>query len=305
MPVSRRNFFKLSASAVGGSLIAAKSLNAAEIDQDKYADNYGMLNDCTLCIGCRGCQSACKKSHAHLGLEQTGNDPRYEMPLDINADNLTVIHLFKENDDKWSFVKKQCLHCNEPSCVSVCPVAAFKKRDDGVVSYDKDKCIGCRYCLVACPFNAPTFEYDSATPKVQKCDFCKDIRLAKGEEPVCASVCPRDAIKFGKRGDLLAEAKRRIKENPNKYNEHIYGETEIGGTSILYLAPKDVSFADLGYKMYGETPPIELHEDIQHGIFKYWIPPVALYGALGFMAYNNLKKSKHQDSATKEEPNES
>ena len=303
MSVSRRDFFKLTASAVGGGAIAAKSLLAEE--KDDFADNYAMLNDCTKCIGCRGCQSACKKTHEQLGLEQTGRDSRYDMPLDINADNLTVIHLYKESDDNWSYVKKQCLHCNEPSCESVCPVAAFHKRDDGVVSYDKDKCIGCRYCLVACPFNAPTFEYDTPTPKVQKCDFCKDNRLAKGEEPVCASVCPRGAIKFGKRGDLLKEAKRRIKNNPNQYNTHVYGESEIGGTSVLYLAPKDISFADLGYKMYGETPPIELHEDIQHGIFKYWIPPVALYGALGLMAYNNMKKSKEKDPLTEEDQNES
>ncbi len=302
MSVSRRDFFKLTASAVSGGLIAAKSLSAAEINQEKYADNYAMLNDCTKCIGCRGCQTACKKSHE--GLSHTGNDSRYDMPLDINADNYTVIHLFKETDDKWSFVKKQCLHCNEPSCQSVCPVAAFHKRDDGIVSYDSGKCIGCRYCLVACPFNAPTFEYDSATPKVQKCDFCKDIRIAKGETPVCADVCPRGAIKFGKRGDLLKEAKRRIKNNPDKYNTHIYGEAEIGGTSVLYLAPKDISFADLGYKMYGETPPIELHESIQHGIFKYWIPPVALYGALGLLAYNNMKKHK-SNPLSEETDNES
>lgn len=303
MSVSRRNFFKLTASAVGGGLIASKSLYGEE--SDEFANAYSMLNDCTLCIGCRGCQSACKESHEHLGLERTGDDPRYDKPLDINAENLTVIHLYKENDDKWTYVKKQCLHCNKPSCVSVCPVAAFEKRDDGVVAYDKYKCIGCRYCLVACPFNAPTFEYGEAFPVVQKCDFCKDIRLAKGEQPVCADVCPRGAIKFGKRGELLKEAKRRIKNNPDRYNTHVYGEKEIGGTSVLFLAPKDISFADLGYKMYGETPPIELHEDIQEGIFKYWIPPVALYGALGLMAYNSMKKSKDKDPLTEEDQNES
>lgn len=294
MSVSRRDFFKLTASAVGGGLIATKSLTAEGIQHEKYADNYAMLNDCTLCIGCRGCQTACKETH---DLERTGDDPRYEMPLDINARNLTVIHLHRENEDEWSFVKKQCLHCNEPSCQSVCPVAAFKKRDDGIVSYDADKCIGCRYCMVACPFNAPTFEYSSATPKIQKCDFCKDIRIAKGEEPVCASVCPRGAIKFGTRGELLAEAKKRISKSPSRYNTHIYGETEIGGTSVLYLAPKNTSFESLGYKMYDEIPPFKQQEEIQHGIFKYWIPPVALYGALGLMAFSNLKKKNDENNS--------
>lgn len=294
MSVSRRDFFKLTASAVGGGLIATKSLSAAEIQQEKFADNYAMLNDCTLCVGCRGCQTACKDAH---GLEHTGDDQRYDMPLDINARNLTVIHLYKESEDKWSFVKKQCLHCNEPSCQSVCPVAAFKKLDNGIVSYDASKCIGCRYCMVACPFNAPTFEYESATPRIQKCDFCKDLKIAKGEAPVCATVCPKGAIKFGKRGDLIREAKQRINDNPRRYNAHIYGETEIGGTSVLYLAPKDVSFENLGYNNYDEVPPFKQQEEIQHGIFKYWIPPVALYGALGLIAFNNLKNKKNENNS--------
>jgi Fe-S-cluster-containing dehydrogenase component len=224
------------------------------------------------------------------------------MPLDINSDNLTVIHLAKADNGQWTFVKKQCLHCNDPSCVSVCPVDAFTKRDDGVVSYDKDKCIGCRYCQVACPFDAPTFEYDEALPVIRKCDFCKDIRLAKGKEPFCADACPRGAIKFGKRGELLKEAKQRIKNNPDRYNDHVYGETEIGGTSVLVLAPKGIDFEkDLGYKDYPETPPFELQEEIQHGIFKYWIPPVALYGVLGLVALNNRKKANQTDEEAENE----
>lgn len=291
MSFNRRDFLKISALSVGATLLGDKPASAEKVD-DELSDNYAMLNDCTKCIGCRACQSACKQSH---GLENTGDDPRYDMPLDLNAKNLTIIQSFYESESKKSFIKRQCLHCNIPSCASVCPVSAMKKRDDGVVAYDKDKCIGCRYCLVACPFNAPTFEYEKAVPQIQKCDFCKDIRLSKGLPPVCADTCPRGAIKFGKRGDLLAEAKNRIKENPELYNSHIYGETEIGGTSVMYLAPKGISFEELGYKNYEEVPPFKIAEDIQHGIFKYWIPPVALFGALGFAAYKTGQKDNNSE----------
>ncbi len=290
MSVNRRDFLKLGAAAFGTSLLGFSEIKA---EDDKYANTLAMLNDCTRCVGCRGCQSACKIAH---GLENTGDDPRYDMPLDMNARNLTLIQLYKKSEKEITFVKRNCLHCNEPSCVSVCPVSAFKKRSDGIVSYDKDKCIGCRYCQVACPFDAPTFEFDKTFPVIQKCDFCKDIRIKDGKPPVCAEVCPKDAITFGKRGELIKEAKRRINENPGKYNPHVYGEKEIAGTSVLYLAPINVQFADLGFRLWDETPPGELQENIQHGIFKYWIPPIALYGALGLAAYSMSKKKKRDEN---------
>ncbi len=296
MSLNRRDFFKTS-TILGGTILGVSKKSLASETKENIDDNYAMLNDCTKCIGCRGCQSACKKEH---NLERFGNDPRYDMPTDLNADNLTLIQLYKKSEEEYTFIKRSCLHCNYPSCVSVCPVAAFTKRDDGVVVYDKDKCIGCRYCQVACPFDAPTFEYNEAFPKIQKCDFCKDTRLSKGQAPACASVCPRGAIKFGKRGELLTEAKQRIKDNPERYNDHVYGETEIGGTSVMFLAPKNISFQELGYRYWDETPPGALQEKIQHGIFKYWIPPIALYGALGIIALVNRKKDKETGEADNE-----
>jgi len=293
MALNRRDFFKTS-TLLGGTILGVSKKSFATEIPDHINDNIGMLNDSTLCIGCRGCQSACKKEH---NLERTGSDPRYDMPLDLNSENMTLIQLYKKSKDEFCFIRRSCLHCNYPSCVSVCPVAAFIKRDDGVVVWDQDKCIGCRYCQVACPFEAPTFEYDEAFPKVLKCDFCKDTRLKEGLEPACASVCPRGAIKFGKRGELLAEAKKRIADNPERYNPHIYGETEIGGTSVMLMAPKDITFEELGYYHWDETPPGELAENIQQGIFKYWIPPVALYSALGIIAFANRKKNVEQDEA--------
>ncbi|MCF8261138.1 MAG: hydrogenase 2 operon protein HybA [Melioribacteraceae bacterium] len=300
MAVDRRSFLKFGAATVGVSLLGFNETNAEA--NDEFADNYAMLNDSTLCIGCRGCQSACKEAHE---LPHTGHDKRYEMPTDLNAQNLTLIQLQRKSEDEYTFIRRSCLHCNVPSCVSVCPVAAFTKRADGVVAYDKDKCIGCRYCQVACPFDAPTFEYNSATPVVVKCDFCKDLRLKNNETPVCASICPRKAIKFGTRKELLREAHKRIKDNPGRYNTHVYGETEIGGTSVMFLAPAGFTFEELGYRKWGETPPGQMQEEIQHGIFKYWIPPVALYGALGLAAYTLGKKNSNKSDDSGEVKNES
>jgi formate dehydrogenase iron-sulfur subunit len=280
MSVNRRTFLKTAAAGVGGGMLTVQSAQAARPRRALDTD-IAMLNDCTKCIGCRACQIRCKETH---DLGRAGNDPRYDMPLDLNARSLTLIKMHRE-DDFFTFVKKQCLHCGDPSCVSVCPVSAFQKRDDGVVTYNKNACIGCRYCMIACPWDAPTFEYDEALPVIQKCDFCKDARLAHGLPPACADACPVGAIKYGKRGDLLKEAHERIRNNPDVYNDHVYGESELGGTSVLVLAPKEVRFEDLGYKMYGDTPPFRLQENIQHGIFKYFIPPVALYAVLGFIAY--------------------
>lgn len=292
MSINRRDFFKIS-TVVGGTALGISKKTYAENPKDSMDDNYALLNDITKCIGCRACQSACKLEH---DLPATGKDSRYDMPTDLNADSLTLIQLYKESEEKFAFIRRSCLHCNYPSCVSVCPVAAFSKRADGVVTYDASKCIGCRYCEVACPFEAPTFEYDETFPKIQKCDFCKDTRLAKGEGTACSTVCPRGAIKFGKRGELLSEAQQRIADNPDLYNDHIYGENEIGGTSVLFLAPKGISFEQLGYASYDERPPGELHEKIQHGIFKYWIPPVALYAVLGILAVSRRKSAAENSS---------
>jgi formate dehydrogenase iron-sulfur subunit len=285
MSVNRRSFLKVTAAGIGGSIVAAQPAKAVRPRKALDTD-IAMLNDCTKCIGCRACQSKCKETH---DLERAGTDPRYDMPLDLSGRSLTLIKMY-ERDDFFTFVKKQCLHCGDPSCVSVCPVAAFKKLDNGVVAYNKDACIGCRYCMIACPWDAPTFEYDKALPVIQKCDFCKDARLAQGLPPACADACPAGAIKYGTRGDLIREAHERIRNNPEKYNDHLYGEFELGGTSVLVLAPKEVEFEDLGYPLYGDTPPFRLQENIQHGVFKYFIPPVALYAVLGLIAYATRRK---------------
>ena len=180
MSINRRNFLKVSAITAGTLLGSSKNVSA-ETGKNSFSNTYSMLNDCTKCIGCRACQSACKE---YKGFENTGKDSRYDMPLELNAKNNTVIKLYKDEKEK-SFIKRQCMHCNDPACVSACPVSALIKQENGIVTYDKEKCFGCRYCMIACPFDVPTFEYDKAFPVIAKCDFCKDL-ITKGGVTRCA-----------------------------------------------------------------------------------------------------------------------
>ena len=182
-----------------------------------------------------------------------------------------------------TFVKANCFHCNEPACVSACLVGAFSKQPDGAVTYDAWKCMGCRYCMVACPFQIPTYEYDNAlTPQVRKCTLCaNEGNPNKGGVPACVKICPQECLTYGKRSELLTRARTKIGNEPEVYAEHIYGEHEAGGTSWLYLMPKGYSVKELGFLDLGTSAPPMRTERIQHGIFKYFIPPLAWYGLLG------------------------
>jgi formate dehydrogenase iron-sulfur subunit len=182
-----------------------------------------------------------------------------------------LIQLYKEGD-KYSFVKRQCMHCVDPACVSGCPVHALQKTSDGPVIYDQERCIGCRYCQYVCPFHVPRFEWDVARfPVVTKCHFCYESRIKKGiGGPACADRCPTGALIWGKRGDLLAEAHKRISENPNRYVNHVYGEDDAGGTSVLYLSA--VPFEKLGFENLGTQPIPEISE----GTAKLVLPGVII-----------------------------
>jgi Fe-S-cluster-containing dehydrogenase component len=259
----------------------------------------GMLYDATLCVGCKACMAACKRvngDYGSLAFERAPFDPDglWDAPRDLSGSTRTLIKLFKQSDREWSYVKYSCMHCRKPSCVSVCPVSAMT-RDvrTGVVDYSKDTCIGCRYCQVACAFNIPRFQWDSATPQIVKCDLCVHTNLAKKGVTACAEACPVGAILFGKRGVLLAEARRRLSEKPGLYLNHIYGEHEVGGANHLYLAA--MPFNRLGLPQLPAAPPAEFSEKIQHTIYKGFIAPVALYGTLCWLALRNLKKQPHGD----------
>jgi len=214
-----------------------------------------VLYDATKCIGCRACQIACKQWNEMPGVKTT-NEGTYENPPKMLAYTLTKIHFAELEDSgkfQWVFAKLQCMHCEHPACVTACPVAALQKRDDGPVTYDDYKCFGCRYCMVACPFGVPDFEWDKAIPWIRKCTFCAD-RLGAGLEPACVATCAPEALKFGERDDLINEARERIAAAPGKYVDHIYGENEVGGTSWLYLSP--VPFEKLEFQDFGSEPVI-------------------------------------------------
>jgi Fe-S-cluster-containing dehydrogenase component len=252
-----------------------------------------MLYDATKCVGCKACMSACKRvnsDYGSLAYEQAAfdNDGLWDAPKDLSGSTRTLIKLFKESEKSWSYVKYSCMHCQKPSCVSVCPVSAMTRDAiTGTVDYNKNTCIGCRYCQIACAFNIPKFQWDKAIPQIVKCDMCKNTNLLKHGITGCAEACPTGAIIFGKRKDLLDEAKKRLQENPGTYVNHIYGEKEVGGANHLYLSA--MPFNKLGLPVLNEEAPAEFSEKIQHTIYKGFIAPVALYGTLCFIALKNMK----------------
>jgi formate dehydrogenase iron-sulfur subunit len=191
----------------------------------------GLLIDITRCIGCGECTRACAERN---------NLPAEEV-TELSATHYTVI---KDHNDGEAYVRSLCMHCYDPTCVSACLVGAFTKSPTGAVLYDEDKCIGCRYCMQACPFEVPRYEWGSLAPRVQKCNMCHEV-VEQGGSPGCAEACPVEATVFGERDALVAEARRRIAENPDTYVDHIYGLTEAGGTSVLFLS--GIPFADLGF----------------------------------------------------------
>jgi formate dehydrogenase iron-sulfur subunit len=195
-----------------------------------------LLIDVGKCIGCRGCTEACKEAN---GLPHTDDG------MKLSATTWTTV------EDKAGFhVRRQCMHCEEPACASVCPVGALHKTDEGPVVYDEDKCLGCRYCMVACPFGIPKYEWSKNVPRVRKCIMCHEQSVRKGKPTACASVCPTGATTFGERPALIAEAQKRIDSDPGHYVNRIFGLREVGGTSVLYLSP--VEFEKLGM-------PVALH----------------------------------------------
>ena len=202
--------------------------------------SVAILTDVTKCIGCLECVAGCKEANG-LPLDQ----PRHWQKNDgLSARNWTSILRREDNH----YVRKQCRHCLEPACASACPVGALHQTDEGVVVYDGDKCLGCRYCMMACPYGIPRYDWDEPVPYVRKCILCYD-RLKRGEQPGCTSACPTEATIFGERDKLIAEGHRRIAENPDKYLNRVWGEHEFGGTSVLY-----VSDIDLGFLSYAGHP---------------------------------------------------
>jgi formate dehydrogenase iron-sulfur subunit len=242
-----------------------------------------VLVDLTRCIGCRGCQVACKQWNERKG-QKTAFHSDFSSPAKLNADTYTRIR-FVEAEAKgrpvWSFVKEQCFHCQNPACVAACPVGALQKSADGPVCYDFDRCVGCRYCMIACPFGIPKYEWDKASnPWVQKCGFCAE-RIAEGGVPACVKTCPTSAMRFDSREQVVAEAKRRIAASPGKYVSHIYGLEEAGGTSWIYIS--GVPFEQLGFRM--NVPCESLPDHTWNVLASVPLKAAGLAAVLGGIAY--------------------
>ncbi len=295
MEITRRALLGMAAAAVGG--LGGTGKGRASTPQE--GEVFGCLVDLTACVGCRKCEQACAEVNHQPTTPGEFEDKtvfdRYRRP---GATSFTVVNRYHPGVDAWGrtltrYVKIQCMHCNRPACASACIVGALQKQPNGAVTYDESKCIGCRYCMVACPFEIPAYEYfDPLTPRVRKCTFCFE-RISRGQAPACASVCPVQAITFGPREKLLRIARQRIKDNPGRYIPHIYGEKEMGGTSWMYIAGED--FTRLGFQRLPSTPAPALTEAIQAGLFSYLWAPAALFAVLGLVMATVGKKGGKEE----------
>jgi formate dehydrogenase iron-sulfur subunit len=245
-PLDRRQFLALAGVAAGQAVMPSRA--AAENMPEDFDDAYAILYDATRCIGCRACARRCRETH-HLPVDLGDVDGvSFDMPRDLSYKNLMVIQAYRAKPEsqkgqgEWTFIKRNCMHCNMPACASACPVAALRKTAKGPVIYDASRCIGCRYCMMACPYGVPRYEWLDRTPRVRKCDL----------DGACVKACPVGALVDGTRKQLIAQAHRRIEENPGRYVNHVYGEHEAGGTSYLYLSA--VPFEKLNFPKLSSTP---------------------------------------------------
>jgi formate dehydrogenase iron-sulfur subunit len=298
--VDRRALLKLGLTAASGaaaSTLMAQEPKTATPESEPSAAYVGVLVDTTLCIGCRKCEEACNRRNNLPRTAETFADRDVLRTFRRPTENaFTVVNQFQGSPSPdqagvpQTYCKVQCMHCLDPSCVSACIVGAMTKMPDGAVVYNPTICIGCRYCQVACPFEVPAYQFDVAlTPRVRKCEFCAVRARGTGADPACAASCPTEALVFGRRSELLNMAKDRIARRSDRYVNHVYGETEVGGTSWLYLTGRPVQ--EIGLLELPATAPPRLTEAIQHGIFRFGLIPVAFYGLLaGIMRYNQRPK---------------
>jgi len=298
MKLTRRNVLKGMAAA--GAAVVASDASASEGKYHSSPDDVGMLFDSTLCVGCRACQSACKVRNNLVTDTREASGGVYDAPLDLNGSTKNVIKLATGEGGASTYMKMQCMHCIDSACISVCMAGALHKVAGGITAYNAATCVGCRYCQIGCPFNVPKFEWSKSLPvvedpKIVKCELCRHDKRG----PACCEVCPRGAVIYGKKDALLADAKNRVKMNPGKYfQDKVYGEKDGGGTNVLYLTPKDVSFTALGLPVLPDEPLAHLSENVQHTTYKYGLAPIALYTALTVV---QLRARKTEGQGHKEE----
>ena len=290
MKPDRRSLLKGFAAAAGAATLAPVAAEARE-QRKASPDAIAMLYDSTLCIGCKACVVACKDANDMPADTRGYGSGLYDAPEGLNETTRNIIQVWRD-EEEYAFVKKQCMHCVDPACVSACMLQALQKNEKtGVVTWAEDRCVGCRYCQVACPFGVPQFEFASLNPKIVKCEFCEH-RFAEGKGPACVEVCPREAVIFGQRDDLLNVARRRLLDHPDKYEGKIYGEHDLGGTQVLYLSP--VPFANLGFRFESEEAVPQAQQTVQEAVYRGFIAPVALYAALGVVMIRNRRAAAQE-----------
>jgi formate dehydrogenase iron-sulfur subunit len=259
MGMTRREFLKLTGAATIATAAAPLVAEAGVEHFEGNPDRYGMLTDTTLCIGlnCRRCEIACAKENNLPPIEKPPEDESvFQEVRRPHEHQFTVVNRFQdEKTKKPVYVKKQCLHCDEPACASACFVKALRKQPEGPVTYNEHVCVGCRYCMVACPFDVPAYEYHSAlSPRVRKCTMCYETRTKHGQKPACAVACPNEVLTFGKRSDLVKLAYDKISRDLDRYVHHLYGEHEVGGTSWMFLS--GVPFDTINFPTELGTAPL-------------------------------------------------
>jgi formate dehydrogenase iron-sulfur subunit len=294
--IDRKTFFK-TAGALGVGLAGFPSFLKARSYYNS-PEWMGMLTDLSLCVGCRKCEWACAEANGnpHNSLESYESKSVFRQIRRTNATSFTVVNQFNGNGNPNPvYVKKQCMHCIEPACASACLVRAFSKTEEGPVLYNKNVCIGCRYCMIACPFGVPAYEYDDPfSPEVKKCTMCFERFTREGELPACAAICPQEAITFGKRTTLLKLAREKIRHHPDRYVDHIYGEHEVGGTNWLYISP--IPFKELGFRTdLGEVPYPEKTKPFLSAVpLVLTIWPMLLMGSYAFSRKRSQEKSAEE-----------
>ena len=247
-----------------------------------------ILTDVTRCIGCEECVAACRVTN------ETGPDAPYRWQGGVNE--LSSTRWTTMVDTGHRHVRLHCRHCLDPACAAACPVGALKKTESGAVTYDPVICMGCRYCMVACPFGMTRYEWESVTPRVRKCIRCAE-KIAAGEldQPACTAACPTEATIFGDREELLAEARSRIATAPGRYIDHIWGEHEVAGTSVLYIS--DVNLAEAGWPAdLGNRSRTVLARKVLHTV------PYTFFGAAGLMYGGHWTLDRRRKVAAVEGP---
>jgi formate dehydrogenase iron-sulfur subunit len=294
----------LTASRLGAAEGEAPADSSQEHDPTQTLQPHAAcLVDTTLCIGCRTCEEACNR-HNELPRPARPFSDRTVLREHRRPDTtaFTVVNEFAGSPSSdqaqrhETYVKSQCMHCLDPACVSACIVGALVKGPDGAVVYHSTICIGCRYCLVACPFDVPAYEYETAlAPRVSKCSFCASKDNGNVAAPSCAAACPTEALVFGRRDDLVALAKARIAQKPVRYLDHVYGEHEIGGTSWLYLTGRPI--VEAGLLPLPDRSSARMTETIQHGVYRFGAFPLALYGLLSIFMWTNHRREIAAETA--------